>query len=96
MLDLLAHGADGHGPVNLHLVSATEIGFAWDGMERGWLRAALLPGMLSEPVQHFQSAIFEAWQLKVSTQLADRKGFGVRSLWMHEDLHNYLALPTCG
>ena len=26
MLDLLAHGADGHGPVHLRLSSATEIG----------------------------------------------------------------------
>ena len=29
--------------------------------------------MLAGPIQHFQSAIFEAWQLKVSAQLADRK-----------------------
>ena len=43
MLDLIAHGADGHGPVHLLLVSAAEIGFAWDREERGWIRAALLP-----------------------------------------------------
>ena len=75
MLDLIAHGPDGHGPVHLLLTSDAEIGFAWDGEERGWIRAALSPlGMLSRSIQHFQSAIFEAWQLKVSAQLADRKG----------------------
>ena len=43
MLDLLTHGADGHFPVHLLLTSAAEIGFAWDGGEQGWVRAALLP-----------------------------------------------------
>ena len=64
------------GPVHLLLVSANELGFAWDGDERGWVRAAFLPlGMLSGPIQHFQSAIFEAWQPNASAQLADRQGF---------------------
>ena len=63
MLDLRAHGA-GHGPVHLLLTSAAEIGFAWDGGEQGWVRAALPPlWMLSGPVQHFHSAVLEAWQL---------------------------------
>ena len=31
--------------------------------------------MLTGPIQHFQSAIFEAWQLKVSAQLAEREEF---------------------
>ena len=43
MLDLIAHGAGGHGPVQLLLTSANELGFAWDGEEKGWIRAALLP-----------------------------------------------------
>ena len=34
MLDLLAHGADGHGPVHLLLSSSAEVGFAWDGANR--------------------------------------------------------------
>ena len=34
MLDLVAHGAEGHGPVHLLLVSADELGFAWDGRKR--------------------------------------------------------------
>ena len=32
--------------------------------------------MLSVPVQHFQSAIFEAWQLKISSHLTERVGSG--------------------
>ena len=31
--------------------------------------------MLSGPIQHFQSAIIEAWQLNVGAQLAERHGF---------------------
>ena len=33
MLDLFSWGAQGHGRVNLLLVSAAELGFAWDGAE---------------------------------------------------------------
>ena len=47
-------------------VPAAGIGFAWDGEQQGWIRAALPPQrMLSGAMRHFQSAIFEAWQLKV-------------------------------
>ena len=76
MLDLLAHGAEGHGPVHLLLTSAAEIGFAWDGVNKvGFRLPSLLCGCLSGPVQHFQSAILEASQLKVSARLAERQGF---------------------
>ena len=34
MLDLISRGAPGHGPVHLLLISAAEIGFAWDGDEK--------------------------------------------------------------
>ena len=61
MLDLIAHGAAGHGLVHLLLISAAETGFAWVGVEACPTfseRYFLRPG-----------------QLKVSAQLADRKGF---------------------
>ena len=48
------------GPVHLLPTSAAEVGFVWDGEQQGWI--------------HFQGAIFVAWQLKISAQLADRKG----------------------
>ena len=62
MLDFIADGALGHGLVHLLLPSAAEIGFVWDGEQRGWIRAAQ---DACGPVQHFQCAILEAWQLKV-------------------------------
>ena len=34
-LDLIAPGAEGHGPVHLLLSSAAEIGFAFDGVRAG-------------------------------------------------------------
>ena len=72
MLDLVARGAGRHGPVHLLLDSAAEIGFALDG----YLRVALLPlRMLAGPLQHFRAAIWQAWQLTVTSQLAQRKGF---------------------
>ena len=37
MLNLVSRGAQGHGPVHLLLASAAELGFAWDGAEKGWL-----------------------------------------------------------
>ena len=35
MLDLISRGAQGHGPVHLLLVSAAELGFAWEGRGEG-------------------------------------------------------------
>ena len=35
MLDLISRGAAGDGPVHLLLISAAELGFAWDGGEKG-------------------------------------------------------------
>ena len=43
MLDLISRGAQGHGPVHLLLISAAELGFAWDGAEKGWIRVSLPP-----------------------------------------------------
>ena len=95
MLDLRAHGAEGHGPVHLLLTSAAEIGFAWDGGEQGWVRAALPPlWMLSGLVQHFHSAVLEAWQRV--REKGRRGGFGVHNSWISEDLHIYLTLPPEG
>ena len=43
MLDLISRGAQGHGPVHLLLISAAELGFAWDAHEHGWVRSPSLP-----------------------------------------------------
>ena len=76
MLDLLSRGAQGHGPVHLLLVTAAELGFAWDGGEKGWDRVSL-PSlrMITGPVQHFRSAILDAWRFHVFARLSERKGF---------------------
>ena len=76
MLDLISRGAQGHGPVHLLLISAAEIGFAWDAAEQGWVRVSLPPlRMMSGPIQHFRAAILEAWQFHVFSRPSERKGF---------------------
>ena len=76
MLDLISRGAHSHGPVHLLLTSAAELGFAWDGEEKGWVRVSLPPlRMMTGPVQHFYSAILDAWRLSVFSKLSERKGF---------------------
>ena len=61
MLDLISWGAQGHGLVHLLLISASELGFAWDGAEKGWVRVSLPPlRMIAGPIQHFRSAILNA------------------------------------
>ena len=81
MLDLISRGAQGHGPVHLLLISGAEIGFTWDSGEQGWLRVSLPPlRMMTGPIQHFRSAILDAWHFHVFSKL----------------LYNYLTRPTCG
>ena len=69
MLDLISRVAQGHGPVHLLLISAAELGFAWDGEEKGGVRVSLPPlRMMSGPVQHFYSSILDAWRYGVFCQ----------------------------
>ena len=76
MLDLVSRGAQGHGPVHLLLISAAELGFAWNGEEKGWVRVSLPPlRMLSGPVEHFCSSILDAWRFSVFSKLSERTGF---------------------
>ena len=92
MLHLISRGAQGHGPVHLLLVSAAELGFAWDGDEHGWVRVSLPPlRMMAGPVQLFRIAILEAWHFHVLSKLSERKGF-----WGVEfaDLQGSLQLLT--
>ena len=98
MLDLVSRGAKGHGPVHLLLISAAEMGFAWDGEEEGWVRVALPPlRMLTGPVQHFYSSILDAWRCGISARLSERKVFFFwLSMLTSKDIHNHLPLPICG
>ena len=61
MLDLISWVAQGHGPVHLLLTTAYEVGFAWDGDEKGWVRTCLPRlGMMSGP---FSISIPPFWML---------------------------------
>ena len=76
MLDLISREAQGNGPVHLLLISAAELGFAWDGEEKGWVWVSLPPlRMMTGPVQHFYSSILDAWRFSVFAKLSERKGF---------------------
>ena len=66
----------GHGPIHLLSASAAEIGFRWDPHALAWVRPGLpLLSNLAGPVQHFRSAILDAWRNKVAADLCGRKGF---------------------
>ena len=76
LLDYAAAGSPGHGPIHLLIQSADELGFFWDSEQAGWIRPGLPPlRMMTGPIQHFRSAIWQAWQHKVATDLCKRKGF---------------------
>ena len=76
LLHAAAEGSSGHGPAHLLLESAAEIGFSWCSFVPGWDRPGLpVLSMVAGPVQHFRSAILDAWRQKVSMDLCARKGF---------------------
>ena len=76
LLHAAADGSSGHGPAHLLLESAAEIGFSWCSFVPGWVRPGLpVLSMVAGPVQHFRSAILDAWRHKVSMDLCARKGF---------------------
>ena len=61
-----ASRSPGRGRIHLLVDSATEIGFSCDSEQEGWIRAGLSPlCMTTRPIQHFQEAVFRAWQIKV-------------------------------
>ena len=75
-LDLISRGAQGHGPVHLLLTSVAEVGFAWDGEEKGWVRVSLLPlRMMSGPIQLYCDSIMDAWRYCVFCQVILEEGF---------------------
>ena len=91
MLDLISWGAQGHGPVHLLLISAAELGFAWEGEEKGWVRVSLLPlRMVTGPVQHFYSSILDAWRYCSFAKLYERKFFWGLSMLILKALYNHI------
>ena len=66
----------GHGPIHLLVDSAQDIGLQWDSEQAGWIRPGLPPlHMMTGTIQHFRSAIWQAWQNKVAADLCNRNVF---------------------
>ena len=76
LLSSFADGYPGHGPAQLLVESAAEIGFRWSHAEVGRAREGLpVLSNLAGPVQHFQAAILEGWRGEVSADFCARRGF---------------------
>ena len=76
LLEMVGAGCPGHGPVHLLSASVAEIGFQWDPLALAWSRPGLpLLTNLAGPVQHFKTAILDAWRNKVAADLCGRAGF---------------------
>ena len=76
---LLAGATEGcsvHGPAHLLVESAADIGFSWCSRVFGWIRPGLpVLSVVAGPIQHFRSAVLDAWRHRVSMGLCSRKGF---------------------
>ena len=83
LLDYASSGSPGHGPIHLLIKSAEEIGLFGDSEQAGWIRPGLPPlRMMTGSIQHFRSAIWQAWQEKVAADLCKRKGFREREAFV--------------
>ena len=81
------------------LISAAQLGFAWDEEEKGWVRVSLPPlRMITGHCATFLLFYFGCFGvISVFAELWLRgKGFpGSSSLRILKVLYNYLPLPTC-
>ena len=84
MSDLISWGAQGHGPIHLLLISASELGFSSS------LR------MMTGPIQHFHASILDAWLLVSLPKYPRGRFFWELSMLIIKVLYNYLPLPICG
>ena len=76
ILELVGEGSPGHGPIHLLSASAAEIGFRWDALALAWFRPGLpLLCNLAGPIQHFKSALLDAWRNKAAADLCGGEGF---------------------
>ena len=90
LLDMVSDGCPGHGPIHLLYCSAADIGFHWDSSALAWTRPGLpMLDNLAGPIQHFRSAILDAWRNKVALDLCKRQGFRGGPLL---DVHGSLQL----
>ena len=89
-LEMVGEGCPGHGPIHLLSAGAAEIGFRWNPVALAWVRPRLpMLCNLAGPVQHFRSAILDAWRKRVAADLCGRQGFRGGPLL---DIHGSLQL----
>ena len=73
LLTMVHEGCPGHGPIHLLSSSAAQIGFRWNPVALAWVRPGLpLLSNLAGPIQHFRSAILDAWRNKVAADVGGR------------------------
>ena len=90
LLEMVGDGCPGHGPIHLLCSSAARIGFQWNPVALAWERPGLpMLSHIAGPIQHFRSAILDAWRNKVAGDLCGRKGFRGGPLL---DIHGSLQL----
>ena len=90
LLEMVGEGCPGHGPIHLLSASAAEIGFRWNPDALSWIGPGLpLLCNLAGPLQHFKTAILDAWRNKVAADLCGWKGFRGGPLL---DVHGSLQL----
>ena len=93
LLELVSEGSPGHGPIHLLSSSAAEIGFRWNPDALAWVRPGLpMLSNLAGPIQHFKTAILDAWRNKVAADLCGREGFVVGPCWIFLALCSSLIL----
>ena len=96
MLDLISRGAPGHGPVHLLLISAAEIGFAWDGDEHGWA-TCFSPSFAYDGWSYSAFSLLLFWMPGVfmfSPSFLSERVLGAWNLLISRALYNYLTRPT--
>ena len=91
LLEMDGDGCPGHGPIHLLSSSAAEIGFRWNPDALAWVRPGLpMLSNIAGPIQHFKTAILDAWRNKVAVDLCVAgRVFVVGPCWI---LHGSLQL----
>ena len=93
-LDLIAHGADGRGPVHL-LLLLRRLGLLGTGERRvGFVLPFSLSGCFRGLFNISRALFLRPANSKLVLSWRTGKGFRVRIFWMPEDLYNYLFPPA--
>ena len=92
LLDYASVGSPGHGPVHLLIDCALEICFSWNSEQACRIKPGLPPlRMMTDSIQHFRSAIWQAWQDEVATDLCKGKWSRVEFCFDVHGSHQLLA-----